>query len=152
MVKAYSRDSDHLFEVMRKMAEYELTVIPVIDNTERYVGSITLESLMLYYANSFSFEEPGSILVLETDRAHYSMFEIARIVEEESAAILCSFLTFEDHSSRVTVTLKINKQDITRITASFVRYDYTIKGTFTELEINDTLQDRYDSFMHYLNV
>lgn len=149
---AVARHNDHIFEVMDRMAEYDLTVIPVIDDREAYIGSISLESLLSYFASTYSFDEPGSIVVIETDRANYSMVEISRIVEEESAAILTSMLTFEDNSSRVAVTLKINKQDISRIIASFIRYDYTIRGTFTEAQYTDTLQERYDSLIHYLNI
>lgn len=149
---AVARSADHVFEVMDRMAEYGLTVIPVIDNRETYIGSISLEALLQHFANTFSFEEPGSIVVVETDRVNYSMVEIARIVEEESAAILTSMLSFEEGSNKVTVTLKINKQDISRIIASFVRYDYTIRGTFAENQYSDALQERYDSLMHYLSV
>lgn len=152
MVRAYAKSNDHLFEVMDRMAEYDLSVIPVVNDKMEYQGCISLENLMRYFAKSFSFEEPGSILVIQTDRANYSLVEIARIVEEEAAAVLAVFLSFEDMSSRVSVTLKINKQEISRIIASFLRYDYTIKGTFTESEYMDALQDRYDSLMNYLNV
>lgn len=152
MISAYCLATDHVFEVMGRMAEYDLTVIPIININKKYIGCISLESLLSFFANSFSFEEPGSILVVETDRAHYSMVEIAKIVEEESAVILTSFLSFEQESNKVSVTLKINKQDISRILASFIRYDYIIKGSFTESEYTDTIQERYDSLMHYLNV
>jgi CBS domain-containing protein len=149
---AVAQSTDHIFEVMDRMAEYDLTSIPVIDTKETYLGSISLTSLLHYFAGSFSFEEPGSIVVVETDRVNYSMVEIARIIEEESAAILTSMLSFEPGSNRVVVTLKINKQDISRIIASFVRYDYTIRGTFAENDYKDALQERYDSLIHYLNV
>jgi acetoin utilization protein AcuB len=152
MLSACCNANDHIFEVMNRMAEYDLSAIPVINDKQEFIGCITVSTLLYYFAHSFSFEEPGSLLVIETDRANYSMVEISRIVEEESAAVLSSFLTFEDNSSRVTVTLKINKQDISRIIASFVRYDYTIKGTFTENAYTDALQERYDALMHYLNV
>ena len=46
----------------------------------------------------------------------------------------------------------INKKDLQRIIASLERYDYIIKGSFTEEEYIDELKERYDSLMNYLNV
>jgi len=146
------KEDDHLFEVMSKFAKNNLTTIPVIDHDENYKGLITQEGLIQYYASSFSFTEPGSILILETSKRQYSLAEISRIVEEEGAAILSTFLTSDDDSTSVTITLKINKQEIGRIIQAFERYDYFIKGSFTEEEYLDGLKERYDALMTYLNV
>lgn len=150
--QAYAFDNEHLFEVMSKMAVNNLTTIPVIDNDENYLGLITQENLLQFYASSFSFTEPGSILVLETSKRQYSLAEISRIVESENAAILSSFLTSEKDSTSVLITLKINRQDINHIIKTFQRYDYHIKGSFSEKEYVDGLRERYDSLMSYLNV
>ena len=150
--QAYAYEYEHLFEVMSKMAVNNLTTIPVIDNDENYLGLITQENLLQFYASSFSFTEPGSILVLETSKRQYSLAEISRIVESENAAILSSFLTSEKDSTSVLITLKINRQDINHIIKTFQRYDYHIKGSFSEKEYVDGLRERYDSLMSYLNV
>lgn len=152
LIKPYANMKDHLFEVMSMMSENKLSVIPVIDDEENYVGLITQEDLIHFYAQSFSFTEPGSIMVLETKKRDYSLAEISRIVEEESAAILSCFLSENTENESVFVTLKINKHDLQKIIASFERYDYIIKGSFTEEEYIDELKERYDSLMNYLNV
>ena len=72
--------------------------------------------------------------------------------ESENAAILSTFLTSEENSNRVQVTLKINKQDIGSIIASFQRFDYDITATFSDYEYIDDLKERYDALMSYLNV
>ncbi|MEO0875471.1 MAG: CBS domain-containing protein, partial [Bacteroidota bacterium] len=59
--------------------------------------------------------------------------------------------TFPD-SPRIEVTLKVNKQNILNIIASFERFDYEVKATFNELEYSDGLRERYDSLISYLNV
>lgn len=145
-------EDEHIFEVMSKVAKSKLSVIAVIDHDERYVGMITLEALLQYYAGSFSFKEPGSILILETTKRNYSLHEIARIVEEESAAVISCFLTDHENPLNIYVTLKINKHEISHIIASFERYEYGIKASFTKEEYFDSLQDRYDSLIKYLSV
>lgn len=152
LVRPFSYETEHIFEVMSKMANGNLTVIPVVDSDDNYVGLIKMEDLVLYYAKSFSFSEPGSILVLSTSKPNYSLAEISRIVESESAAILSSFLTATDESTEVQVTLKINKRDINSIIAAFQRFDYEITASFSEYEYIDDMKDRYDALMSYLNV
>lgn len=152
LARPFSYDHEHIFEVMSKMANGNLTVIPVVDSEDNYLGLIKMEDLVLYYAKSFSFSEPGSILVIGTSKPNYSLAEISRIVESENAAILSTFLTSIDDSNEVQVTLKINKRDINSIIAAFQRFDYEITASFSEYEYIDDMKDRYDALMNYLNV
>lgn len=150
--KPYVHQNDHLFEVMATMAHNNLTIIPVIDDNMDFVGLITQSDLMKYFAKGFSFDEHGSLLVLETTKSNYSIHEISRIVEEENATILALFINSNHDSEKIEITLKINKQDLFRIIASFQRHDYGIKASFSQSEHNDKLKDRYDALMSYLNV
>lgn len=146
------KTSDHLYEVMRLMAEYQLTLVPVVDERNNYTGVITQEDLMRTFARSTAFSEPGSIIVLEVARRDYSMAEIARIVESENAIILSTLISAEDDLSFMEVTLKINTRNIGAIIATFERFEYQIKASFNESDYSDSLRDRYDSLIAYLNV
>lgn len=149
---SHVQENDHIYEVMRLVAEYRLTVIPVVDFDSNYLGMITLEDLVQFFARSGSFTEPGSIMVLEMHRRDYSMAEMARLVESENAAILSSFITSNLDTSLIEVTLKINRQNIQGIISTFDRFNYEIKATYNERDYSDTLKERYDSLMNYLNV
>lgn len=148
----YVRSGDHFFEIMRLVAEYQLTAIPVVDAQNNYLGLITLEDLLRSFASSISFTEPGSIIVLEMAKRDYSLAEIARIVESENAAILSSYITTNADATRIEVTLKLNRQNIMSILATFERFKYEVKASFNETEYMDTLKERYESLMTYLNV
>jgi acetoin utilization protein AcuB len=150
--RPYVKQTDHLYEVLRLIAEYHLTVIPVVDEEENYVGLITIEALMQYFAKTASFADPGSILVIELSKRDYMLSEIARIVESEGASILSSFITTNPDSTKIEVTLKINRQFIQSVIATFQRYDYTIKATFNEREYIESLKKNYDALMTFLNV
>ncbi len=150
--KPYVREQDHIYEVMRLLSDHRLTLIPVVDDNKRYLGSITLSDLLNYFANTSSFAEPGSIIVLEINKGGYSLSEIARIVEMENAIILSSFITSRPESTEIEVTIKVNHLDIRSILSAFTRYNYQIKASFTEEEYIDALRERYDSLMAYLEV
>lgn len=150
--KAYVSHKEHLFEIMRAMAENELTMIPVIDDDGNYMGLITQEDLLQFYAKSFSFSEPGGILLLELAKRDYVLSEIARLVESDNGIILSSFITTGADPNIAYLTLKINKRDLESIKATFNRFGYIIKGSFVEEEYYDSLRDRYDMLMNYLDV
>jgi len=150
--KAYVKETDHLFEVLGLLGESKLTIIPVVDSEDNYLGIITQNDLLNYFADSGSFTEPGSVLVLEIPKRDYSMSEISQIVESEEGIILSSFISTNLDESIVDVTLKINKHNIAAIIANFERYSYKIKFTMQEEEIFDAAKERYDSLMSYLNV
>jgi CBS domain-containing protein len=152
LLRPYVKESDHIYEVMRLMAESQLTVIPVVDEEGDYSGLITQEDLLNFFAKTGTFTEPGSILVLEMSRRDYSLAEIARIVESESALILSSFISSHGDSTRIDVTLKINRQNVQPIIATLDRFDYHVKATFNESEYVDSLKERFDALMSYLKV
>ena len=92
--KPYVNANDHIYEVMRLVAEYQLTVIPVVDNDDNYVGLITQDDLLRYFAATGAFKETGSIIVMEMNKRDYSISEVGRIVESENASILSIFVYF----------------------------------------------------------
>ncbi len=150
--RAHVNQNEHLFEVMGKMADFTLTTIPVVDDENKYLGVITQDELMQYYARSFSFAEPGSIMVLEMERRNYSLAEISRIIESEDVRILSTFLTKSPDSETVYVTLKISSGDIQRAKQALERHDYYVKATFKEETYIEDLKEHYDALMHYLSV
>ncbi len=152
LIRPYVKYNDHLYEILRLIAEYHLTLIPVVDEEENYIGLVTMEDVLQYFTKTASFSEPGSIVVLEMSRHDYQLSQIAQIVEYENAAVLSAFITTSLDSIRVDVTIKINRQNIQNILATFERYEYEVKASFNEIEYLDSLRDRYDSLMAYLNV
>lgn len=150
--RPYVSHRDHLFEIMRTMAENDLTVIPVIDDDGNYMGLITQNDLMQYYARSFSFSEPGGIVVLEIAKRDYLLSEIARLIESENAVVLSSFISNAPDPNMTFLTLKLNKSNLDQINATLERFGYKIKGTYVETEYVDQLKDRYDMLMNYLDV
>lgn len=152
LLNAFVKKNDHLYEVMRLLAEHQLTVVPVVDETGDYLGMVSLEDVLNYFAKTAAFSDAGSIVVLEFQQRNYSLAEIARLVEAENATILSTFVTSHPDSSTVEVTLKINRQDIHNILAAFERFGYVIKASFNEEEYLESLQERYDALMNYLGV
>lgn len=143
---------EHIYEVIKKISENKLSILPVLGDAEAYLGVISLESLIQNYSNISAVKNPGGILTLEMAQNNYSLAEIARIVESNNAMILNSTVNGQPNSSQIEVTLKINKQDLTAIIGTFERFEYTIKQAYQESAFDDMLKDRYDALMNYLDI
>ena len=72
--------------------------------------------------------------------------------ESNDAKVLGMFVSTFPDSTRMEVSLKINKIDVRPILQTFTRYNYTIKASFTEDTYSESLQDRYNELMNYLNI
>lgn len=152
LVNPYVLEDQHIYDVIRMFFERQLTIVPVLDTKMNYLGLISVNALTEYFAQLTSVSQPGAIIVLEISNKNNSLAHMAQIVESDNAQILSSYIrTFPD-STRMEVTLKVNKQDISTILATFLRYEYDIKATFNHNDDNDNSRDRYDSLMNYLNL
>jgi predicted transcriptional regulator len=152
LVNPYVLDDQHIYDVIRMFHDLQLTVIPVLDAKKNYLGLISINAIVKYFACLTSVAQPGGIIVLEINDKNNSLAHMAQIVESDNAQILSSYVNSFPDSTRMEVTLKINKQDLSNIIATFLRYEYDIKATFNHSEENGNSRDRYDSLMNYLNV
>lgn len=150
--QTFVRNSDHIYEAVRAFSKQPISLLPVLDEKDNYLGVVTPDKLITALAKTGSFDDPGSIIVLELGRHDYSLTEIARIVESEGAIILSSSLQSHEDSNRITVTLKLNGRQVSSIIATFERFDYFVKASFNEAELQNALKERYDSLMNFLNV
>ncbi|MEX1001787.1 MAG: CBS domain-containing protein [Crocinitomicaceae bacterium] len=150
--KPFIRADQHVYEVMKIISDLKITVVPILDENNNYLGCTDLLYLMSQITAVNSIKEPGSILVLVMNTHDYSLTEIARIVEENNAKILSSFITSHPDSTELEVTLKINADNIDSIIRTFNRYNYSIKATFQKGKFQDDLKKRYDELMNFLNM
>jgi CBS domain-containing protein len=145
-------DYQHIYDVIRMMSEHRLSLLPVVDSDENYLGAISLESLAINLSKMAAVSQPGSIIVLEMSQNDYSLSEIAQIIESNDARILSMYITAKIDSTIIDVILKINKPDLHAIIQTFNRYNYSIKASYGQEEDPEDLRDRFDSLMNYLNV
>ncbi|MGB0881670.1 MAG: CBS domain-containing protein [Vicingaceae bacterium] len=150
-IKPNVNENQHLFEVITTMVENDIDVLPVVNNSNKYLGVITNKMVVESLSKVVSVSNAGSIITLEVNIKDYSLSEIARMVESDDAKVLASFLTSHPDSTKLEVTLKINKTDISRILHTFERFNYVVLASYNESEYHQNLQNKYDEFMRFLN-
>jgi len=149
---AFVYQHQHIFEIISLAGELNLSIVPVVDEKNRYLGSITLPNLLEKYSQAASIQNPGGIIIMERNHNDYSLEEIARIVEANDAKILNCYVSSHHDSMKLEITIKISKMNIFPVLQTFERYGYVVLASFTEMEYKNDLQDRYDSLMNYSNI
>ena len=134
------------------MSKDRLTLTPVLDEGDHYIGVITLSDILKHYAESGLFEDANGVIVLEIPAKDYLLSEIAHLVESENGKIISSYVTPNPEKENLDLTLKINQPDLSRILSSFSRHGYTVKEHYHQNEFMEDIQSRYDSLMNYLGI
>jgi CBS domain-containing protein len=142
----------HIYDVMRLIAELKLSVVPVLDLNDRYIGLTNVHHLIKVITTTAAVENPGGVIVLEMAESDYSLSHIAQIVEGNDAKILSAYVTSVPESTMVEVTLKVNRKDLTRILQTFNRYEYQVKASYHQDMFGDDFRDRFESLMNFLNI
>tara|TARA_B100000809_G_scaffold116756_1_gene114985 strand:+ start:929 stop:1591 length:663 start_codon:yes stop_codon:yes gene_type:complete len=145
------KSNKHLFEVISLIVQHDVNILPVVDLDDQYLGVITIKNILHHFSKAISVSSPGSIVTLEVNLRDYSLSEIARMVESDEAKVLASFITSHVDSTKLEVTLKVNKTDISRILHTFERFNYTVLASYNESEYQKDMQTKYDEFIRFLN-
>ncbi len=154
LIRPFVKQDQHIYEVIEMVSSMKLSLIPVLnEDSKKYLGLITLHDLVSYFSSLSAVSQPGAIIVLELNQNDYSLSEIAQIIESNDTKILSLYLKPQENSTKLDVTIKINRTEFASVLQTFNRYNYTIKASYMKDEIMDNYySDRFDSFMTYLNV
>ena len=144
--------SGHPFDALRMATEQHLNIVPVLDGSSKYLGSITRDDLLDYITNNSGLVNPGGIIVLDLEPRQYSLSEIARLCENEDVTVIASQVNTDPISGKIEVTLKTNRTNLEALVSSFERHDYVVKELFGAQVGAEDVMDRYKQLMNYINM
>jgi len=141
----------HAFDAITILQQTSLPLLPVIDADYKFMGCITTEHLLAYIANSSGIANPGGILVLEISPRQYSMYEIARICENEDVIIL-TMHTHTNERGMLEITMKLNRTVLDGVVSSFERHNYHVQEVYGKDTNNEDIIGKYNLLMNYINM
>lgn len=150
--KLVVKADNYFLEAVQLVNEYGLTVVPVVEGEQEFIGTISQADLFKQLAKQTGANEPGGVIVLELEKRGYSFSEISKLVETNDAQITQLNSYYDNTTETFLVTLKVNKFEISDIVATFQRYDYAVKYYFGEELYENELKNNYDHLMNYLNM
>jgi len=142
----------HIYEVMKMVSDMQLSIAPILDKSDNYMGLTTLPSLMHLISNTSSISEPGSVIVLELNQNDYSLGHLAQIIEGDDTKILSTYITSAADSTLLEVTIKVNRKNIQGVLQALARYDYVVNASYSEIDYQEDMKDRFESLMKYLDM
>lgn len=150
--QSFVHEWQHVYDSIRLLDEQKLSVVPVVDKNNNYLGVISVYAMMRYVSVVTASKEPGAILVLGISNRDNSMTHIAQIIESDNVQILSSYVESFPDSTKLEITLKLNRVEVSTVVASLIRHNYTIRGVFNDSKSNEGAMDRYDQLMNYLDI
>ena len=153
LLKHKIQDEEHLYSALTYFLKSNLCILPVIDVNQKYLGFITATDLFKKTCEWLSVDNLAGLLHLEIEQQNYSLVQIAQIVESSDAKIIsCVCIPKKNEPSVLEVIIKINREELSSIIQTFERYEYKIIATFHKNIHQKGLDDRFDSFIRYLNI
>ncbi len=142
----------HFLNAVNSSIQNDITVVPIVSADNEFAGVITTPDLLKMLGNFAGANEIGGIIVLEMERPRFAISEISRIVESNDCTILHMNTTTNPVTGLLTVTLHINKREISSVTATFERYEYDVVYTYGDVNSADEISNNYQHLMNYLNI
>jgi acetoin utilization protein AcuB len=153
LFKPYVDAEQHIFEVIGLASRLKLSIVPVLDSNNHFLGVITTSDLIRHIAGISAIDQPGGIIVLELVSRDYSLSQIAQIVEGNNVKVLSMYITSPPESTKLEVTLKVNSGDLSSVIRTFERYNYEVKTWVSDNDSMDRFyNERFDMLMKYLNI
>ena len=151
--KCFVFENQHFYDVIKVASDFHVLSVPVLDLESNYSGIITVEDTVTAFAQTATIQSQGAILVLSLRQIDYSLAEISRLVESDGGKILGSSVSNDGSDpTKIKLTLKINKTDLSRIIATLERFGYVITASFQETELISNDKERLDILMRYLDI
>ncbi len=139
----------HIFESIKIISENQISILPVINKNFQYVGYISAIDILKKMGQNSVMTQATNIIVLSVNQKNYSIHEISRLIEENSGKIIT--LWHETIKEKLYLHLLIISNNTKAITQTLERYDYVITNSFLETSRSENLNNRFESFIKYLN-
>ncbi|MBP5473809.1 MAG: CBS domain-containing protein [Bacteroidales bacterium] len=148
----FVKTDQNILDVISIMSQNNISVVPVLDEYDKYIGSIDSTSILKSFAAISSLDKPGAVIVLEINKYDYTLSKIAQIIESNDAKVLNMFVDSTKDSSMLEVCIKLNTNDLRSILRTFERYEYNVKSWISDDDsANKLYMERFNLLMKYLN-
>ena len=144
--------NQHPYDALVMITVYSSTIIPVLDQENKYIGVSTQLDILKAISSIQSQNESGAIIVLAIGLHDFSLSQIAHLVESDNCRILNCATKINLESDNIEVTLKVDKSNINALLNSFLRHNYLILETHNTVAAFDDSADRYQQLMNYINI
>ncbi len=143
----------HFYDLIRVATEHQAKWVAVQDREQHYLGVVPTQDALTAYADNFSINSQGSVLVISLQMNDFQLSEIARLVESENCKILSCLLNTDPMDSQsLEVTLKLDKPNSRHVKATLLRFGYQVKDYAQEEVGQSTDEERIGNLFRFLDI
>lgn len=151
-IKPLVRTGDHFLQALRVRSKFHIDQVPVVNENNEWEGVIGTIKMLDQISLLSGVSASGSMIVLEMPGHDYAPGEINRLVESNDAMILQLNSIQDQHTGMMQVVLRINKEEISDVVATFQRHEYQVIYYYGDESYDNSLQKNLDHLMNYLNL
>jgi len=146
------RGGAHFFDAVVVVLMKDLPILPVVDEDDIYLGSLTKNLLFRHCARELGIHLPGAVLEVEMNERDYAVGKLVHAIENSDVKILSlstDMSSYDDGIARITV--KLDSGDASRVRHVLEHYGIRVVASFNERAADDDdLEMRVREFMRYL--
>lgn len=151
-INAAVKSNVHFLNAVSSSIQFDTTVVPIVTTDNELLGVITTTDLLKTLGNFSGANEIGGIIVIEMERSQFAISEISRIVESNDCHILHLNTMVDAVTGMLTVTIHINKREISAVVATFERYEYDVTCYFGTEKFENEIDSNFRHLMNYLDI
>ncbi len=145
-------ENQNIFDVFNVLAQIKVSVLPVLDKANVYLGSILVNDLIYKTIEFFGLAQEGAVLLMRVKYIDYSVTQIGNIIEANNAKII-SFFTVPEDDTYQKVIIKVNTPDVLSLLETFERYEYEVENVlFDDEKYKEIYEERWEALMKYLSI
>ncbi len=145
---------EHPFDILSLTKSTHTTLIPVSEESGRYVGVIEKEALFKQISDIFHLGDEGVTLELDVPSVDLKLSEVIATLEKNDATVL-SFGIYPDapDSDGMVLTFRLQTYDLFRLATNLGKIGYQIRYTspfFKEKE--DDMREKALEFIRFMDM
>lgn len=142
-----------IYDALQEMETHKVPEIPLAAEDGSYLGLITTDSLVHWWAQLGAVQERGTVIVLETHLQNYSLAEIAQILESDDIRVLSLYLLRHEADLHKTyIVLKVNSIYLARSLELLERKGYHPVKLHGDLMMEKNARDHLQALIRYLEM
>lgn len=150
-VKIYQ--GQHVFEAARLMLQYEMSMLPVINDESTLLGVLERKRVMETIVKMLNLSDTGAVITIELEHVDFSLTEIVHLIETEGGKILgMAVETPQKEKPHFEVSIKLNEENVNRVVSSLKRHDYSVRTESGSEVFAKDLKNRADELLKYIDM
>src|SRR5690554_3355827 len=143
----------HLFEAARRMLTHELYIMPVVDHSMKFLGTVNKNDVIKALSELFNIASYGSVITIELAQSDFTLTDIIRIIETEGAKILgVAVQQPKAENPMYSISIKLNLEDSSVVSSALRRFGYNITSEASSESLEHNYADRADELIRYLDI